>query len=111
MRKPRIALAQIRYSDKNNNLEKIKKYIRLAKKANADIVCFAEICITKKETLHFNHVLLKEIKNECRKYSIWCIVSDEFKIGKKEYNIAIWIDRQGKIKGHYKKINIYGDEL
>lgn len=116
-RKVRIALAQIKYFDtsKRNNVEKIKKYIRLAKKAKADIICFPESCVHKTDILHSNHKLVKEIREECKKNSIWCILTEDLRmnkllgIRKKEYNVAMLIDRNGNIKGHYKKIHLYGD--
>ncbi|HPD81469.1 MAG TPA: carbon-nitrogen hydrolase family protein [Candidatus Pacearchaeota archaeon] len=110
-RNPIIALAQIRYFDsyEKNNVEKIKKYIRLAKKKNADIICFPESCIHKLDFLPFDHKLIEEIKKECKKNSIWCIISDDMAIGRKIYNAAILINREGKIEGSYKKIHLYGD--
>jgi len=109
--KPIIALAQIKYFDKSktHNVEKIKKFIKLAKKQEADIICFPESCVHKKEILHFNHKLINEIKEECKKNSIWCIINEDMKIRNKIYNTAILINRNGKIKGHYKKINLQGD--
>src|SRR3989304_10271691 len=110
-RRPRIAVAQIRYFDisRKHNLEKIKRYIRRAKKIGADIICFPESCIHKTETLYFNDTLVREIREECKKNSIWCIVTENMEIRKKRYNTALLIDRKGNIKGNYKKINLSGD--
>ncbi len=111
-KKPIIALAQIRYFDisKSNNVEKIKKYIQLAAKAKADIVCFPESCVTKSDVLHFNHKHIQEIRAECKKNSIWCIISEDMAIGRKSYNVAMLIDRKGEIRGGYKKIHLLGDK-
>ena len=111
-RKAIIAVAQIKYFDisKKNNVEKIKKYIRRAKKVGADIICFPESCVHKTETLYFNNVLIREIREECKKNSIWCIITEDIEIKKKKYNAAILINRKGDIKGHYKKINLCGDK-
>ncbi len=111
-RRPIIALAQIRYFDisKKNNVEKIKKYIRKAKEKNADIVCFPESCVHKTEVLYLNDDMINEIREECAKNEIWCIITEDFKIKKRRYNAAILIDRKGIIKGKYKKINLYGDD-
>ncbi len=107
---PIIAVAQIKYFDRgNSNLHKIKKYISLAKKARADIICFPETCIHKTEYLHLKHKFIKEICEECRKNSIWVIITEHIILKKKDYNMAILINRDGKIKGHYKKIHLYGD--
>jgi len=112
MKNPVIALAQITYFDvsKTDNVEKIKRYIRKAKKKNADIVCFPESCVHKSEVLYFNDKLIIEIRKECRKNSIWCIITEDIEIEGRRYNTAILIDREGKIKGNYKKINPYGEE-
>ncbi|MFA5020364.1 MAG: carbon-nitrogen hydrolase family protein [Candidatus Pacearchaeota archaeon] len=111
-KKPIIAVAQIKYFDlsKKNNVEKIKKYIRLAKEAGADIVCFPESCVHKTKVLDLKHPFIVSIKEECKKHSIWCVISEDIMIKNKTYNLAILIDRCGKIKGFYKKINLYGDK-
>jgi predicted amidohydrolase len=112
-RKVTVAAAQIRYFDisKKNNLEKIKNYIRRAKKVGADIICFPESCVHKTETLYFNDTLIREIREECKKNSIWCIITEDLEIRKKRYNASILIDREGNLKGDYKKINLYGDDV
>jgi predicted amidohydrolase len=109
---PRIALAQIKYFDldEKHNLEKIIYFIKKAKENNADIVCFPETCMLKDKWLEFSHYFLKEIQNECRKNNIWCIISEDFKIKDVLYNIAVLIDREGKIKGKYKKIKLYSEK-
>jgi predicted amidohydrolase len=108
---PIIAVAQIKYFDihKENNIDKIKKYIRLAKKKHADIICFPESCVYKTETMHYDDKFLKEIEQECKKNSIWCIINEDFILRKKRYNMAVLINRKGQIKGHYKKIHLFGD--
>lgn len=110
-KKPIIALAQIKYFDvsKSNNVEKIKRYIKLAKKRNADIVCFPESCVYK-SSLDLNNKAITQITEECKKNSIWCIITDDIKKGKKVYNTSVLIDRKGKIKGGYNKIHLYGDK-
>ncbi len=110
-KKPIIAIAPIKYYDlhKTDNVEKIKRFIRLAKKANADIVCFPETCIKKNDRPAITDQCIKAIQNECSRNSIWCIVTENIKIGDKAHNMSLLIDREGKIKGGYKKINLYGD--
>jgi predicted amidohydrolase len=112
-RKPIISIAPIRYYDinKTHNVEKIKKYIFLAKKANADIVCFPESCIKKFGSIFLDNKHLTDIKKECKKNSIWCIITEDVQIKNKKYNMSMLIDRKGSIKGRYKKINLYGDNV
>lgn len=112
IKKPVIAIAQIKYYDisKSNNIEKIRQFIRKAKRKGADIVCFPESCINKTQTIELEHRLIGKIQEECKKNSIWCIISDDIRQGKKSYSMAILIDRRGRIKGTYKKIKLYGDD-
>jgi predicted amidohydrolase len=91
------------------NLEKIKRYIWLAARKKADIVCFPESCVHKTKTLHFDDKFLKEIKEECKKNSIWCIITEDFILRGKPYSLAILINREGKITGASQKIHLYGD--
>jgi predicted amidohydrolase len=108
---PVIALAQIIYydTDDRHNIAKIRKYIRLAKKKKADIICFSESCVHKTNFLSFDDDLIREIKEECKKNSIWCIVDDDMIIRRKTYNTAILINREGKIAGEYRKKNLMGE--
>ncbi len=108
MKKPIIAVAQIRYWDlnKRHNVDKIKRYIRKAKSKGADIVCFPESCVYKTENMRFDDQFIKDIKQECKKNQIWCIISENFILDKKTYNLALLIDRSGKIRGKYKKIHL-----
>jgi 5-aminopentanamidase len=108
---PKISLAQIRYYDtkEKHNVQKIKKYIELAKKEGSDIICFPETCVHKTDYLHLTHGLIKEIQRSCKENKIWAIITDTFKIKGQNYKTAILIDRDGDIKGKYKKINLYDD--
>jgi len=108
---PIIAVAQIKYYDtaEKHNLAKIKRYIRLAKKKNADLICFSESTVHKTSFMSFNHKLISEIKEECRENSIWCIIDDDMTIRGKVYNTALLINRKGKIAGEYRKINLMGE--
>ena len=107
---PIIALAQIKYNHTGrHNVDKIKEYIKLAAEKKADIVCFPETCINKAQQLPINHKLIKEIQQTCKENSIWAIVTDYIISKKLSYKMALLIDREGKIKGKYKKIHLYGD--
>jgi len=72
-------------------------------------VCFPESCINKAEKLPLNHRLIKEIQETCKENSIWAIITDYFISKENHYKMAILIDRNGEIKGKYKKIHLYGD--
>lgn len=106
-----IALAQIKYFDDSttNNLKKILKYINLAKSKKADIICFPESCLVK-SSLDLDSKIINKIRDECKKNSIWCIITDDIKKGNNTYNVSVLINREGKIKGEYKKIHLYGDK-
>lgn len=108
-----IALAPIKYFDisKKDNLKKIKKYIRMAANRGADIVCFPESCLHKTEPLNINHEFILQIREECKKNSIWCIITEDLILRKKPYNMAILINRNGEIKGKYRKIHLSGDKV
>ena len=81
----------------------------MAKKKKADIICFPESVVTWARTMRFDDKFIKEIKQECKENSIWCIITEDFILKGKQYNLTILINREGKIVGSYKKINLYGD--
>ncbi len=110
---PIVAAAQIRYFDtpEKHNVAKIKKYIALAAQAGADIICFPETCVHKYDFLKIDDVLVQEISRACRDNNIWAIVTDSFTIKNDNYKMALLIDRRGKVRGDYKKINLYGDSV
>ena len=111
MKKAIVSLAQIKYYDvhSSNNLLKIKKYIAQAKKKRADIICFPESVVHRTKTLDLDDRIIMEIQQVCKENSIWCIINDDMKIDGKNYNAALLINREGKITGNYKKINLYDD--
>jgi predicted amidohydrolase len=73
-------------------------------------VCFPESCVYREKTLRFDGPYFKEIQKECKKNKIWCIISEDVKIKKRIYNLAILINREGKLVGHYKKINPWDED-
>ncbi len=108
---PVIAVAQIRYFDtpEKHNVAKIKKYIALAAKARADIICFPETCVHKTDFLKIDSELIKGICKACKENNIWTIITDAFIKKRVHYKMSLLINRQGKIKGNYKKINLCDD--
>lgn len=111
-RTPIIAVAQIEYhkNSSEKDILKLKKYIQLAKKKKADIVCFPESCLHRTKTLHFDDEIINQVKLECKKNSIWCIITENIILRGKPYNLAILINREGKVVGNYKKRYLYGDD-
>lgn len=111
-RKAVIALAQMRYFDikTKHNVDKIVKYIHMAKRRKADIVCFPEACISKSDVLDLNGSALERIKEACKNNEIWCIVTDDFEVRGVVHNVSVLIDRKGEIRAGYKKIHLYGDK-
>jgi len=110
--KIKIALAQIKYSlDSQENVDKIKKYIGLASKSGAEIICFPESCLHQSRQFELEHKFIAEIKEECKKKQIWAIITEDIKINKKYYNASLLIDRNGKVSGNYKKINVYNEGI
>lgn len=111
-RKCRISLGQIKYSlDVRENVEKIKRGIRIAKKAGSDIICFPESCLHQSRDFKLEDKFVKEIKEECQKNQIWAIITDEFKIKERYYNSALLINRSGELKGIYKKIKTFDEDV
>lgn len=110
-KKPVIALAQIRYFDtaEPHNVAKIKRFIEMAAKQGADIICFPESCIHKNDVLKLDHRLVTEICLSCKENNIWAIITDAFDNNGTEYKMSLLINRKGEIKGDYKKINLYDD--
>lgn len=106
-----IALAPIKYfeNSNSNNLDKILKYICLAKKNKADIVCFPESCLYK-SSLDLNNKIVDKVQLECKKNSIWCIITDDLVKEGKTYNLSLLINRDGRIMGEYNKIHLYGEK-
>jgi predicted amidohydrolase len=110
---PIISLAQVKYSLKTSeNVAKVKKYIAIAKRAGADIVCFPESCLSmrdRKDAFKLTSKYIKEIKETCRKNKIWCIINDDMLVKGKAYSLALLINREGKDVGGYRKINLWDD--
>lgn len=109
----RIALAPIKYFDlsKRDNIVKVMEYIREAARKEADIICFPESCLHKTAILDLKNPILIEIQKVCKKNKIWCIITEDFRVGNNPYNTAILIGRNGEIKGKYKKIYLSGEEM
>jgi len=104
---PRIAVAQIEVFDElNKNVKKVLDFIEKASLKNADIVCFPESCLGD-DSLNINCREIKLIREKCKDNSIYCIFGAHIKEKNKIFNSAILVDRYGKIKYVYKKVNLF----
>ena len=104
----KVAAVQLNINKPVSSVMKdIEKYIQLAKRKNADIICFPEGSIfagPKK-----NKKFISQIREYCRVYKIWCIISANLKEKKHHYNSALLIDDKGIISGKHKKVHVLGD--
>jgi len=104
-----VAVAQLGLSPSlRKNVIKIKHYIRLAKSKNAEIVCFPETSL-QSEKIDIKSPKIKEIFDECKKNSIWCIIGDFIKEKKHTFNTMLLINRNGKLAGKHRKVYVCED--
>ncbi len=110
--KVKVAAVQMRVvKETGNNLERMLHFIDKAGRRKCDFVCFPENSLVS--TLDGiisleNHLIA--IRERCRKNSIWCIFSTYEKEKGKIWNIAYVIDKKGKIRYRYKKVNLWKSE-
>src|SRR3989338_6809815 len=97
----------------NENLNKAEKFIKSASKARANVIIFPEDFVTgplirRTEFADFNGKYIKHFQNLAKKYSI-DIVSGSWIEGSSKglFNTSYYIDSNGKIKGRYRKINLW----
>src|SRR3989344_4414770 len=104
----KIAAAQLNISKPISSVIKdIKKYMCLAKKRKAEIICFPEESISAGPKK--NKEVISKIKEYCRLYSIWCIIAANLKEKKYSYKSALIINAEGEIFGKHKKVHVLGD--
>lgn len=115
--KIKIAVVQFKINQfkPEENLKKAEKFIKKAS-SKADIIVFPEDFLTgpilrRKEYIDFNSKYRRHFQNLAKKYSI-DIVAGSFIEGDKSkwYNTSYYIDSSGKIKGKYRKINLWYPE-
>ena len=105
MKRCKVAVAQIKVGNLNSNIKTIKKFIKKARKKQADIVVFPETCVyvhPSEKPSNFSKYL-KEITEECKNNSIWCIFTSYTLSKDKKYNTAFLINRKGEIIYKYNK--------
>lgn len=111
----KIAVVQfeIKQFSPEENLKKAEEFIRKAASSKAQIIVFPEDFVTgpvmkKKEFVDFDGKYAKHFQKLAKKYSI-DIVPGSWIEGDTQgwYNTAYYIDASGKIKGRYRKINLW----
>lgn len=111
-----VAAAQIKVvKNTDKNLGIIIKYIKKAAKKKVDIICFPESSLVN--TNNKNHIkkiniqnCFKKIKEACRENKINTIIGTNYLKKNKLYNLAIYINAEGKIQYQYDKINLWKSE-
>lgn len=115
-----ISLAQFKpvLKDTQHNMEKMKEYMREAKKAKADIVLFPEMALTgyllkeavKEYAEEVDGPLIQSLKEICKEVNIAIIVSFPEKEGHLYYISCLYIDEKGEILGKYRKTHLFDTE-
>jgi len=117
MVKMKIKIAVVQFEIKQflpeENLKKAERFIKKASSLNAHIIVFPEDFITgpivnKKNFVDFEGKYIRYFQKLAKKYSI-DIVSGSWIEGdaKGWFNTTYYIDSNGKIKGNYRKINLW----
>lgn len=102
------------------NLKNAEDFIKKAASLRANIIVFPEDFITgpilgKEEFVDFDGKYVKCFQNLAKKYSIDIVTGSWIESERKEwkqswYNTTYYIDSSGKIKGRYRKINLWHPE-
>ncbi len=104
----KVAAVQLNINKSVNSIIKdIKKYIQLARRRNVDIICFPEDSIFAGPEK--NKKILSQIKECCKRYNIWCVITTNLKERKHYYNSGLIINDKGLVVGKHKKVHILGD--
>lgn len=114
----RIGAAQVaikKESDIDCHLKRVLRYIRIAGKKKCNFLCFPETYLYAELSRNIPQEkdivpYLNEIKNECKKRSVWVIITSYVANGTRRYNRNYLINRQGKIVFKYDKVNLWPTE-
>lgn len=109
----RVAVAQIKVvKNIEKNLQRILRFIDKASHKQADIVCFPETCLNPDiENVLDVSSQIKEIRDKCRKGSIYCAFGSYIRVGNKIFNTVFLIDRSGRVLYKYNKVHLWESEL
>lgn len=116
-----VALTQLVCSpEKNENLEKMEKYVKEAARKKADLIAFPEGFMfhhSKEESLEnkfkksesLNGKFVSEVKKLAKKYKIYITfgMHESANSGFRTYNTTVTIDDKGKIANVYRKTHLY----
>ncbi len=118
MKKSRIAIVQfgIKQFDPDANLAKAEKFVSKAS-GKADIIVFPENLVTgpimrEEGFVDFDGKYLAHFQQLARQYSI-AIVPGSIIEGDSHggwYNTTYYIDKKGRVKGRYRKVNLWHPE-
>lgn len=112
MKNCKVFVAQIKVSDPETNTNKIISYLKKASRGKADLVLFPETCVyvkPKENPKQFPRYLT-QIQNARKENKIRCIFTSYIIRGKKKYNTAFLINRDGEIVYTYDKKHLWGNE-
>lgn len=114
----KIALAQMKMSDNiDENYEKSLKFIQEASKKDADLIFFPELqltrffpqypyLVTKKYLMTLDSDYVKGLSKECKNNQIYAVINLYIEENNKNYDMCIFIDKNGKIIGNQKMVHI-----
>jgi hypothetical protein len=108
-RQVRIAGISVGVGERDCNYEErmsfVLEHLEAAGKAGADIVCLSELFAGwTPETVP--GPTTNAVAEPAKQYNMYVICPIREKVGEKEYNTAVLIDRKGKVAGWYRKIFI-----
>ena len=106
------AVQSIISKNRNENLEKSRRFFEYAHKRKCNIISFPEIFLTGPlDIQEYDDEFVKNVKKTfsllCRKYSMYGVMGSIIeRIGSGFYNISYLFDYKGRIIGSYRKIHL-----
>lgn len=111
----KIAVVQFETIPKEptKNLKKVENYIKKASRSGAEVIVFPEDFLTgplayQSDLIDFNHYYRDQLVNLAKNNQIDVVGGSLMESSKTGvYNTSYYIDKKGKIKGKYNKINLW----